>query len=233
MSLDAEVTPLHQEEAVRRQLCQELASMKTRLAGLEHRIYSIDFEDDFQLNIERLHSVKNQLEQEKEALLQVNLNVHTCIVQHPKAPGGQVLKDNVTALYQLWDQLADKCREREAQLEDAEKTWKELQKSLNDLQADIAADQAKLQQFAESPENESSSAAFDTQQSMFLALLFQMAFLFSHLNSSVSELVEKLERNSAQHSVRLRHLVRIRRRVHHHRGAREAPEQSQAAGAET
>ena len=145
--LDAEVSPLHQEGLQQRQLQQQVQSVRGKLLELETLVLATGVDGDFQLNLSKIHQIKAQVEAEKESLLQVNVDVHSCMAQQPTAAVGINLKEDVSGLYQMWERLVFKVSEKEALLEDAEKTWKEFQEQLSNLKAEIAADQKIVKTF--------------------------------------------------------------------------------------
>ena len=136
--LDAEVSHLHQEGL---QLRQQVQSVRGRLLELETLVLAIGADGDFQLSLSIMHQIKAQVEAEKESLLQVNVAVHSCLAQQPTDAVGIILKKDVSGLYQMWERLVFKVSEKEALLEDAEKTWKEFQEQISNLKAKIDADQ--------------------------------------------------------------------------------------------
>ena len=136
--LDAEVSHLHQEGL---QLRQQVQSVRGRLLELETLVLAIGADGDFQRSLSKLHQIKAQVEAEKESLLQVNVAVHSCLAQQPTDAVGIILKKDVSGLYQMWERLVFKVSEKEALLEDAEKTWKEFQEQISNLKAKIDADQ--------------------------------------------------------------------------------------------
>ena len=89
----------------------------------------------------------------------------------------------------MWEALVGKVSEKEALLEDAERTWKEFQELLLNLKAEIAADQKKVRSYIDSQNNDPSQsapdAALDPVQSkeysirqQFLMVYFNMFFDF-------------------------------------------------------
>ena len=136
--LDAEVSHLHQEGL---QLRQQVQSVRGRLLELETLVLAIGADGDFQRSLSKMHQIKAQVEAEKESLLQVNVAVHSCLAQQPTDAVDVILKKDVSGLYQIWERLVFKVSEKEALLEDAEKTWKEFQEQISNLKAKIDADQ--------------------------------------------------------------------------------------------
>ncbi len=145
--LDSEVTPVFEEGLQQRQLQQQVQSVRGKLLELETLVLATGVDGDFQLNLNKIHQIKAQVEAEKESLLQVNVDVHSCMAQQPTAATGVNLKEDVAGLYQMWERLVFKVSEKETLLEDAEKTWKEFQEQLLNLKAEIAADQKKVKSF--------------------------------------------------------------------------------------
>ena len=139
--LDAEVSHLHQEGLQLRQLQQQVQSVRGRLLELQTLVLAIGADGDFQRSLSKMHQIKAQVEAEKESLLQVNVAVHSCLAQQPTDAVGIILKTDVSGLYQMWERLVFKVSEKEALLEDAEKTWKEFQEQISNLKAKIDADQ--------------------------------------------------------------------------------------------
>lgn len=187
--LDAEVAPLLQDGLQQRQLQQQVQSVRNKLVELEGLVLAVGVDGDFQLNLSKIHQIKAQIDAEKESLLQVNVEVHSCMVQQPSTEDGFNLKEDVSGLYQMWEALVGKVSEKEALLEDAERTWKEFQELLLNLKAEIAADQKKVRSYIDSQNNDPSQsapdAALDPVQSkeystrqQFLMVYFNMFFVF-------------------------------------------------------
>lgn len=141
------VSPLHQGGQQQRQLHQQVQSVRNKLLELETLVLAIGVDGDFQLNLNKIHQLKAQVESEKESLLQVNVDVHSRVVQQPTSTASNNLKEDVAGLYQTWERLTIKITEKEALLEEAEHTWKEFQDQLLNLKAEIAADQQKVKSF--------------------------------------------------------------------------------------
>lgn len=143
--MDSEVGCLHQEAAQQRQLQLQVQSVKNKLHELEVLVSEAGVHGDFQLNLSKIHQLKSQIDAEKESLLNVNVAVHSCIVEQPSQGKGINLKEDVAALYQIWEHLMNKVTKKESLLTEAEQTWKDFQRQLGDLKAEIAADQKKVQ----------------------------------------------------------------------------------------
>lgn len=168
MLLGSEISPLHQEVQQQRELHQQVQVARNKLLELEKLVLGIGVDGDLQINLEKILQLKAQLEKEKDSLLQVNVDVHSCVAQLDAA-SGLTLKDDVAGLYQLWERLSIKTSEKEMLLEDAERTYKEFQEQLLNLQAEIAADQKKVKSFIDlqtpDPEAVSTQAASDVSPS--------------------------------------------------------------------
>lgn len=167
--LDAEVAPLYQDGLQQRQLQQQVQSVRNKLLELEALALATGVDGDLQLNLKKIHHLRAQVDAEKESLLQVNVDVHSCMAQQPSIEDGVNLKEDVAGLYQMWEGLVMKVSEKEALLEDAEKTWKEFQELLLNLKAEIAADQKKVRSYIDLQSTDSSpsglAASLDACQS--------------------------------------------------------------------
>ena len=167
--LDTEVAPLLQDGLLQRQLQQQVQSVRNKLVELEGLVLATGVDGDFQLNLNKIHQIKAQIDAEKESLLQVNVDVHSCMAKQPSTEDGVNLKEDVSGLYHMWEALVMKVSEKEALLEDAERTWKEFQELLLNLKAEIAADQKKVRSYIDFQSNDPSQpapgAALDTCQS--------------------------------------------------------------------
>lgn len=170
VQLGNEVSPLYKEGLQQRQLYQQVQSVRNKLLELETLVLGIGVDGDFQLNLNKIHQLKAQVEAEKASLLQVNVDVHSCVAQQPSAAVGFNLKEDVSGLYQMWERLTIKVSEKETLLEDAERTFKEFQEQLFNLKAEIAADQKKVKSFIDLQQGDSlhptPDASLDSCQSM-------------------------------------------------------------------
>jgi chromosome segregation ATPase len=120
--------------------------------------------------------LKAQVDAEKESLLNVNVAVHSCIVEQSTQGKGINLKEDVAALYQIWEHLMNKVTKKESLLTEAEQTWKDFQRQLGDLKAEIAADQKKVRSLIELQSGKSSEPTqaelLDHNQSIALKYFF-------------------------------------------------------------
>lgn len=152
--------------------------VRNKLLELENLVLGIGVDGDLQINREKIQQLKAQVDAEKDSLLQVNVDVHSCVSQQPDAPASFTLKDEVAGLYQLWERLSNKASEKDMLLEDAERTWKEFQEQLLNLKAEIAADQKKVKTFIDlqspdsSPETPDASPLDHCQSIMIIQSFF-------------------------------------------------------------
>lgn len=144
VQLGNEVSPLYKEGLQQRQLHQQVQAVRNKLLEHETLVLGIGVDGDFQLNLNKIRQLKIQIEAMKDLLLQVNVDVHSCVAQQPTAATGINLKEDVAGLYQMWERLTIKASEKETLLEDAERTWKDFNEQLLNLKAEIAADQKKV-----------------------------------------------------------------------------------------
>lgn len=167
--LDTEVAPLLQDGLLQRQLQQQVQTVRNKLVELEGLVLDTGVDGDFQLNLNKIHQIKAQIDAEKESLLQINVDVHSCMAKQPSTEDGINLKEDVSGLYHMWEALVLKVSEKEALLEDAERTWKEFQELLLNLKAEIAADQKKVRSYIDfqnsDPSQPAPVATLDTCQS--------------------------------------------------------------------
>jgi len=150
--LETEVTPLHRESVEQRCLLQQLQSVKSKLFDLESLVVRCGADDDVQLNLTKAKHLRLQVEAEKSSLLEVNVAVHSWHSQLTVegCAAANYLKEEVVTLQQIWEQLMKKALSKETELLETERTWQELQQQLNDLQAEIACDQEKVDSYIES-----------------------------------------------------------------------------------
>jgi hypothetical protein len=161
--LDGEVASLHQEALQQRQLQLQVQAVKHKLHDLDALVSEAGVHGDFQLNLSKIHQLKAQIDAEKESLLNVNVAVHSCVADQFPSAKGTNLKEDVAGLYQMWEELMKHVNKKESLLTEAEQTWKDFQRQLGDLKAEIAADQKKVQsimdlQLIKSSEEASSSS---------------------------------------------------------------------------
>lgn len=143
--LDGEVASLHQEAVQQRQLQLQVQAVRHKLHELDSLVSEAVVHGDFHLNLSKIHQLKAQVDAEKESLLKINVAVHSCIADQLPSAKGTNLKEDVAGLYQLWEQLMKNVTKKESLLTEAEQTWKDFQRQLGDLKAEIAADQKKVQ----------------------------------------------------------------------------------------
>lgn len=221
--LDAEVLPLHQEGLQQRQLQQQVQTVRNKLLELETFLLAIGVDGDFQLNLNKIQQIKSLVEAEKDSLLQVNVDVHSCVAQQTTAVAGVNLKEDVAGLYQMWERLVMKASEKETILEEAEKTWKEFQEQLLNLKAEIAADQRKVKTFINLQSTDASclpttapGCPLDSPQSK--AKLFSCIMKYSVLMNTQYplrfQLDGKLEQRTTERTVRFRNFIRLGWRVY-------------------
>jgi len=173
--LDSEVAPLHQEAVQQRQLQLQVQAVRHKLHDLDALVSEAVVHGDFQLNLSKIHQLKAQIDAEKESLLNVNVAVHSCIADQLPSAKGINLKEDVAGLYQIWEQLMKNVTKKESLLTEAEQTWKDFQRQLGDLKAEIAADQKKVQSIIDLQvvkSSETSSLSDNHQGKTYLLLMF-------------------------------------------------------------
>lgn len=209
--LDAEVAPLYQDGLQQRQLQQQVQSVRNKLLELEALVLDTGVDGDLQLNLKKIHHIRAQVDAEKESLLQVNVDVHSYMAQQPPTEDGVNLKEDVDGLYHMWEGLVKKVSEKEALLEDAEKTWKEFQELLLSLKAEIAADQKKVWSYFDLQSTDSSqpgpAAALDACQSSKWMENWSSTQMSVQCDSGISsgsdgEFISLSEREKRLHSLR-------------------------------
>ena len=160
--LDSEVSPVLHEGQQQKQLQQKVQLVKEKLLELEKNVQDVGLEGDLQLNLNKIHHLRFLVEAEKGSLLQVNVDVHDEIGMTKAA---QTLKADVDGLYETWELLFKSVMEKQAKLEEAELAWKEIQKQLKDLKAEIALDQEKIQTFIQHQQLTPDDSPSDPSQS--------------------------------------------------------------------
>ncbi|XP_046638944.1 uncharacterized protein LOC124320227 isoform X2 [Daphnia pulicaria] len=209
--LDTEVAPLLQDGLLQRQLQQQVQTVRNKLVELEGLVLDTGVDGDFQLNLNKIHQIKAQIDAEKESLLQINVDVHSCMAKQPSTEDGINLKEDVSGLYHMWEALVLKVSEKEALLEDAERTWKEFQELLLNLKAEIAADQKKVRSYIDfqnsDPSQPAPVATLDTCQSSKWMENWSSIQLSVQCDSGISsgsdgEFISLGEREKRLHSLR-------------------------------
>ncbi|XP_045482564.1 uncharacterized protein LOC123686458 [Harmonia axyridis] len=132
-------------------IMQDYRNLQKEILQLKHSLGSIVVPDDgsildlddLEKEVVKYEKLLADIQDKKKKLFELNLSVHHFVVEH-KEYNASSLKNDISHLYSLWENLHQKTSDRLSQLQPLLETWKTLESRLDQLHGDLRSDEKTL-----------------------------------------------------------------------------------------
>ncbi|XP_044765363.1 uncharacterized protein LOC123321698 isoform X2 [Coccinella septempunctata] len=130
-----------------RNLQKDILLLKHSLSSIvvpeDDSILHLGYVDDLEKEVVKHEKLLVEMQDKKKKLFELNLSVHHFVVEN-KEYNASSLKNDISYLYSLWENLHQKTSDRLSQLQPLLETWKTLESRLDQLHGDLRSDEKTL-----------------------------------------------------------------------------------------